>query len=77
MGGFALEHDSTKLAVLPTGFIYIIVSQASVGLRWSLSSDESDTNRVKLGLTNLIHSFPEMGNASTGCKQFLDWLSSM
>jgi hypothetical protein len=76
-GGFAIKHDTTKVAVLPTGYVYIITSTGATGLRWSCSSDESDTNRVKLCLTDLLKSFPETGNSSTGYTQWLQWLNSM
>jgi hypothetical protein len=76
-GGFAIAHDNTQIVVVPTGFVIITISTGCIGLRWSMSSDDADTNRVKLGLDKLITSFPEMGNASTGHSQWLAWLSSI
>jgi hypothetical protein len=74
--GFATWHDSTKALVIPSGFFIVVVGPASRGLRWSLCSDDGDTNRVKLMLGSMIASFPEMGNPSTGCSQFLAWINS-
>ena len=76
-GGFIMHHDSTKLAVIPSGFLTAIYSKNAFGLRWSVSSDENDTNRMKDCLTHLIKAFPEMGNASTGHSQWLQWLNSI
>ena len=77
-GGFIFSHDSSKIAVLPTGFLYIICSDTLVrGIRWSCSSDDPDTNRVKCGLADITASYPEVGNLSTGYAQYRDWLSAM
>ena len=75
-GGFLHEHDSSKLLVLPTGFMFVFVSTGACGLRWAVSSDDADTERVKAHLSALIHAFPEMKNPSTGHGQLLDWLVS-
>jgi hypothetical protein len=76
-GGFLFAHDSTKIAVLPSGYIYVTCSSDSRGLRWSFSSDEADTQRVKMDLTLLLQCFPEIGNSSTGYSQLLAWLNSL
>ena len=76
-GGFAFVHDSTKLAVLPTGMIMIYASSGCTGIRWSLASDEADSRRVAHHLKNVLESFPEMANASTGYAQWQSWLSSL
>ena len=74
-GGFLIAHDSTNIAVLPSGYIYVTCSSVSRGLRWSFSSDEADTQRVKMDLTLLIQCCPEFGNSSTGYSQLLAWLN--
>ena len=75
-GGFMHMHDSSKLLVLPTGFLFVFVSTGACGLRWALSSDDADTERVKAQLSALMLAFPEMKNPSTGHAQLLDWLVS-
>lgn len=76
-GGFAFLHDSTKLAVLPTGMIMIYASSGCTGIRWSLAGDEADTNRVQLHLKHVIEAFPEMATPSTGYSQWQAWLASL
>ena len=77
--GFAFRHDSTQLALLPTGFVIIIASVGggTAGLRWSVSSDDACVNRTKSQLQVLLESFPELGNASTGYCQWKAWLNAM
>jgi hypothetical protein len=74
--GFAVTHDSTKLLVIPSGYLLLMASAGCVGVRWSMSGDEADTLRVKYCLTNQLASFPEVG-AKLGYRQWLDWLNSM
>lgn len=75
--GFAVTHDSTKLLVIPSGYVLLMASAGCVGARWSMSADEADTLRVKHCLGNVLASYPEMTNASTGYSQWLGWLNSM
>ena len=74
--GWLLKHDNTQVLIIPTGFMVMMCSSGAVGLRWSMSSDDADLERVKLSLTSLLESFPEMRNPSTGHSQFLDFLCS-
>ena len=76
--GWAVWHDNTKLVLIPTGFLVVVAAlDKTTGLRWSVSSDEADTNRCKEMLAALLAAFPEMANASTGYSQWRDWLASM
>jgi hypothetical protein len=76
-GGFACHHDTTKLLVVPTGFLLLIASPAALGVRWSMAGGDSDADRVKHALGGVLNSYLEMGNASTGYSQWRDWLNSM
>ena len=73
--GWYLTHDSSKLALIPTGVITVTISSdGAMGLRWSLSSDQQDTSRVRRILGMLLESFPEMKNASLGYNSYLQYL---
>ena len=74
--GFAVRHDSTQMVVLPSGFLYIIASTGCAGLRWSISCDDEDTQRVQYHLDNVLKAFPECANASQGYYQFFKWLQA-
>ena len=76
VGGWALEHDNTKLAVIPTGYLVLTVcKEDAIGIRWGMSSDEADTARVVKSLQVLLEEFPEIGNSSTGYSQWKQWVS--
>ncbi len=53
-GGFAVTHDSSRLLIVPTGFLLITASNGCVGARWSVSGGDSDTLRVKQGLQSVL-----------------------
>ena len=76
--GWMWKHDSTTLAIVPSGFVVVIVSQKGCkGVRWSVGADEADTLRVKMQLQDMIASFPESGNPSTGYQLILSWLNTL
>lgn len=76
-GGFALQHDSTKLVLLPSGFLYYYVCTSGCnGIRWSVHADEHDQERVKHMLSALLDSHPELAMPSKGHKAFLTYLQS-
>ena len=71
------RHDNTRLLIVPTGFILVIVcSTGGRGLRWGVPSADIDTERVKMQLAMSLASFPELKNASTGHMQLLEWLTA-
>ena len=73
--GFALLHDCTHLAVIPSGFLVLgCAFEKSFGVRWSVSADGPDTNRVKAILADLLENFPELKQPSTGYSSFLNYL---
>lgn len=73
--GFAVQHGSEELVVLPSGFLTLTVTVEDVmGLYWSCSSDEQDTTRVASSLGQLMSEFPEAANSSLGHSQFREWL---
>ena len=76
--GWAVHHDSSHIAIVPTGYLVIqIASEECLGLRCGCASDESDTVRVKSSLDTLISEFPEVGNSSTGYSQWKSWLDTL
>jgi hypothetical protein len=64
------------LLVMPSGYMVIEVSQGARVLRWGMSGDERDTNRVKSMIQSQCDSFPEYNNASCALGQFNSWLDS-
>ena len=74
--GFYVEVDAGCAIMVPSGFLVITASVGSRGIRWSTSSDENDTTRVKHGVEKLLEAFPETRNASTGYAPWLKWLQA-
>ena len=71
-GGFDIEHDTVKLAVIPSGFILATVcEERTLVLRWSISSDALDVVRIRNMLKALVGSFKELNALSVGYPQFL------
>jgi hypothetical protein len=76
-GGWGMKMDPGSAVVLPTGFMVVSVfSEDTYWLRWSISSDEQDTNRVKAGIKAITDAYPEMRNASSGHTQFYEFLDA-
>lgn len=75
--GWCITHDQTAAVVIPSGCICIIVSEAETTvMRWSMSSDEACTNRAKFTIINLLRSFKELANPSTGYQAFANYLDA-
>ena len=74
-GGFALLHDCTQAAVRPSGFMFITyATELTFMLRWSMSSDQLDTNRVKAILPDMILGFAELRSPSMGYQSFCNYI---
>ena len=56
--------------LIPTGFLILTASRDARVLRWSLTSDEADTARVRDTLRNCVQSFPEFRTPEAGYMQF-------
>jgi hypothetical protein len=77
-GGWAIKHDSTHVAIIPSGFLVVQLATTAIwGVRWSIASDADDLERVKRTVTILTQLYPEITNASTGYCQWLQWLQTM
>ena len=75
--GFCLTHDQTTAALLPSGFIYTVMSSTGcTGLRWSVSADQSDNRRVRRMCEVLQTSYKEMAAPSTGYPQWVRFLEA-
>ena len=71
--GWAVALEAGQAIVIPSGCIVVTVAVADCfGLRWSLSSDSADTERVRTALVEVFDSFPEVRNPSSGYSQFHD-----
>ena len=76
-GGWYVKHDQTALLIIPTGFICVFFTTSSTfGIRWSISSDATDTLRAKHMLTNMLNSFPELKGPSLGMASCLNYLET-
>ena len=72
---FVVKLEVGHLLALPSGYMMAIASIGSVtGVRWSMSSDEGDSMRVKDMLSRMMNDFPE--TRSKGYQQFYDFLES-
>ena len=75
--GFYVVNKPPQLLVVPSGFMTSSFSEGGAfGVRWSLSSDASDTTRVRYMLQQLLSSHPEMRGPSLGFSSFLAFLGT-
>ena len=73
--GFCITYDQTEAAVIPSGYMCVHVAhKTTFGLRWSISSDQQDSTRVKRLLRELLAAFRELSQPSTGHTGFLSFL---
>ena len=76
-GGWVAKVETNECLVVPSGYLTVTCAlEPTLGLRWGVSGDTADCDRVQFALTQLLNSFPEMRNASLGHQPFLDFLSS-
>ena len=74
--GWCHELLPGNVLAIPSGFWVITTAlNAGYGLRWSVSSDANDTNRVSSMLSGALASFPELSGDNLGWVQFLRFLS--
>ena len=74
--GFFATLKSGDLLITPTGFIVLECTEStSVGLWWTVSSDDADARRCLHQLQQMIEAYPEVRQASTGFVQFKDFLA--
>ena len=62
-GGFLGTVTNESMLCIPSGFIIVMCSsqgEETLGLRWSLSSDQADCRRVAASIQELIDDFPDM-----------------
>ena len=73
--GFAVTHDQTEAIVIPTGFMLsYFAHELCLGMRWSITSDQQDTHRVRRLLRELMNSFRELAQPSAGHIGFRSFL---
>ena len=66
------------LMIIPSGVIVGVLTPArAVGLRWGVSGDENDTQRVEEVVEALLGNFPELRNPSKGPVNWMDFLKSV
>ena len=72
---FFVKHVPDTVVIIPTGFMVAVASIGeSKGIRWSFSSDENDTQRVRMNLEALLRDFPELNASGKGYQNYLDFL---
>ena len=75
--GWCVQHTSSHLAVLPSGFFHILLAEENtICLRWSISSDEADNKRVEHLLLQLVSDYKELGDPSKGYKGLIMYLQA-
>ena len=74
--GFACQIDLEEDVVymIPSGFLIIATSKGCASLRWGVSSDDADTNRVKMMLDECIGAFAEFRSATSSFAKFSEFL---
>ena len=77
--GWIVVVSLMQCVVIPTGFMTLSMPANDTtckGIRWSLSSCDSDKCRVGNQLKELLPAFPEVRQANTGYQQLHDFLTS-
>ena len=74
--GWMATHTQDMAVLVPSGCLIMTIVNLSNGMRWSVASDPSDMNRVRMTLAELIRSYRELVAASTDYSQFLQFLES-
>ena len=73
--GWAVFHDTSKILLVPTGFIVMYATVSGTeGIRWSVASDSGDLERVKQMLVLFMEGFPQMKQPSLGYQPFHQFL---
>ena len=75
--GFVVKAEADTVVIYPSG--HIIISTSSVGatyIRWAVSSEQTDSNRVVCILDSLVKEFAEIRMPASGYSQFLEFLRS-
>jgi len=75
-GFLTKTNEPDKLYMFPSGFLLVNASNGSTCIRWGVSADDTDTQRVRLMAHNIIQSHPEFANGSQALGPFLGWLNS-
>ena len=77
-GGWMCKVGENEAIVIPSGFLVVqIALETTIGIRWGVSGDDEDCERVKFALNQLMDSFPELRNASAGNSPFLEFLTNI
>lgn len=69
-----LTEGGCSVLTIPSGFMTLWGGKDAHMLRWSLSGDERDLQRVKFTLQSLIDGFPELRSNDTSYPQFAAFL---
>ena len=73
---FLIKQVPDTLLLIPSGYMIVICAVSHCkAMRWSVSSDEEDSERVKLALRFQLASYEELRAPQHGYTQFLDHLA--
>ena len=81
-GGWMAKFDSAITSeghttiIIPTGFFILIAADKATMLRWNLSSDATDTARVKYTIKGMMDSFVELHSQDSGYDGFVAFLGA-
>ena len=74
--GFRMESDGSAVAIIPSGFFFVTLSQDVRGVRWSCAGDDSDRTRVQDMVQKMVSSIAEFSQPSSGYPAMLEFLDS-
>ena len=72
----AITSDGHTTLIAPTGFFILIAANKCLMLRWSMSSDATDTARAKYTLKGMMDSFMELHDESSGYSGLATFLNT-
>ena len=77
-GGFIVKNAATdpRLCVIPSGFVVIVASRGASIVRWAVSADAQDSERVCDTIRAMMETFPESKAESSGFPQLLGFLDN-
>ena len=76
-GGFVLKCSEKSIVLLPSGFLILSASVDACYIRYPVSGDSMDTQRVMSTLETLVSQYPECRHPSSVYPQFLACLKDM
>ena len=72
----SLKEDDGKVLLIPSGHIVVFAALgATHGVRWSVSADDSDTERVRMSMESITNAFSELAQPRNPHAKWLEFLT--